>query len=94
MWRAAGADESRRPIDWPRRSEAGQFIEFLAGSLNVADCHLCQTEPGRGGGTWAHWQVGMAYAKYLSPEFHAWCNEVVRAHMEGRGLPELLGKTT
>jgi hypothetical protein len=26
----------------------------------------------------------MAYAKYLSPEFHAWCNEVVRSHMERR----------
>jgi hypothetical protein len=23
----------------------------------------------------------MAYAKYLSPEFHAWCNEVVSGHM-------------
>jgi hypothetical protein len=26
----------------------------------------------------------MAYAKYLSPEFHAWCNDVVRAHMAGQ----------
>ncbi len=33
--------------------------------------------------TWAHWQIGLAYAKYLSPAFHAWCNEVVRGHMEG-----------
>lgn len=37
-----------------------------------------------GGKTWAHWQVAMAYAKYLSHAFHAWCNEVVRAFMEGR----------
>lgn len=29
----------------------------------------------------------MAYAKYLSPEFHAWCNQVVRDHMEGRNVP-------
>jgi hypothetical protein len=31
----------------------------------------------------AHWQIALAYAKYQSPEFHMWCNEVVRAHMEG-----------
>jgi hypothetical protein len=59
---------------------------FLAESLNVGISHLWNSEPGRhNGATWAHWQIGLAYAKYLSPEFHAWCNEVVRAHMEGRG---------
>jgi hypothetical protein len=26
----------------------------------------------------------LAYAKYLSPEFHMWCNTVVRDRMEGR----------
>lgn len=34
---------------------------------------------GRNGGTWAHWQLALAYARYLSPEFHLWCNTVVRA---------------
>lgn len=40
----------------------------------------------RGGndpGTWAHWHVALAYAKYLNPQFHVWCNEVVRQRMEG-----------
>ena len=37
--------------------------------------------------TWAHWQIGLAYAKYLSPEFHMWCNEVIRDRMEGKSLP-------
>ena len=31
----------------------------------------------------AHWQIALAYAKYLSPEFHMWCNTVVRERMEG-----------
>jgi hypothetical protein len=48
------------------------------------DFPTLETEPGRNGGTWAHWQIALAYAKYLSPEFHMWCNTVVRAHMEGR----------
>jgi hypothetical protein len=61
MWRAAGGDESRRPIDWLRRAEATQFIDFL----KVANGHLDLVQADRGGrepGTWAHWQVGMAYA--------------------------------
>ena len=37
------------------------------------------TARGRHGGTWAHWQLALAYARYLSPEFHLWCNTVVRA---------------
>src|SRR4051812_2228970 len=37
---------------------------------------------GRNGGTWAHWQLALSYARYLSPSFHLWCNTVVRAAME------------
>ena len=36
---------------------------------------------GRRGGTWAHWQLTLPYARYLSPGFHLWCNTVVRAAM-------------
>jgi hypothetical protein len=99
MWRAAGGDDaSKRPVDWLRSVEAQHFIEFLSENLNVEISHLLQIEQGRTGATWAHWQIGLAYAKYLSPEFHAWCNEVVRSHMElthkGRDLPaiEVFGK--
>ncbi len=42
------------------------------------------TTRGRHGGTWAHWQLALSYARYLSPEFHLWCNTVVRAAMEWR----------
>ena len=42
---------------------------------------------GRRGGTWAHWQLALSYARYLSPEFHLWCNTVVRAAMERRAGP-------
>ena len=44
---------------------------------------------GKGGATWAHWQLALAYAQYLSPPFHHWCNEVVRTVMEqpGTSLP-------
>ncbi len=84
MWRAAGADDNKAPKYWLRQAGTAEFVNYISGLQNVTEDHLFQVGQGRGGGTWAHWQIAMAYAKYLSPEFHAWCNEVVRAHMEGR----------
>jgi len=85
MWRAAGSDENRRPVIWLRQDATQQFAEYLAAEQKVTLDHLSRAELGRNGSTWAHWQLAMAYAKYLSPEFHAWCNEVVRAVMQGQG---------
>lgn len=87
MWRAAGAVEAQRPANWARK-EGAPFIEAVSVSLNVPEGHIYRAVRGKnGGGTWAHWQIAFAYAKYLSPEFHIWCNEVVRAHMVGRAAP-------
>lgn len=86
MWRAAGSDDVRRPSNWLASADAKNFIEALmvlnAGISGIND--LVQTERGKLGGTRAHWQIGLAYAKYVSPDFHLWCNTVVRAVMEGK----------
>ncbi|MBL6459160.1 KilA-N domain-containing protein [Belnapia sp. T6] len=49
---------------------------------------MVATWRGRFGGTWAHWQLALSYARYLSPRFHRWCNIVVRAAMEHLDGPE------
>jgi hypothetical protein len=89
MWKAAGSDDSKKPARWRALPGAQEFIEFIEESvIGKSDNESFRTV--RGGadqGTWAHWQLGMAYAKYLSPSFHAWCNSVVRAHMLGRVAP-------
>jgi hypothetical protein len=87
MWRAAGGDDSKRPSKWLEIEGTEVFVSHISGLLNVPHADIIQGERGRNGGTWAHWQIGMAYAKYLSPEFHAWCNQVVRDYMETRGAP-------
>lgn len=84
MWKAAGGKNGQRPANWARK-EGADFIAKIADNVPVG--HIIEQRRGRNGGTWAHWQIGMAYAKYLSAEFHAWCNEVVRAHMEGTTPP-------
>jgi KilA domain-containing protein len=69
-------------------------LEEPAGD-NVVHDHIIRLDPdgfvatarGRNGGTWAHWQLALTYARYLSPEFHLWCNTVVRRAMEWRAGP-------
>jgi hypothetical protein len=85
MWRAAGSPEGKEPWRWLETEQAKEFIELICENSNLAKNEVIETERGRNRGTWAHWQPGLAFAKYLSPEFHAWCNDVVRMHMEGRG---------
>lgn len=89
MWVAAGCPEGKRdPRRW--KDEAGQeFIDHIAKSLNVRIADIYKTTRGKFGGTWAHWQIALAYAKYLSPEFHAWANQVIKDRIEEDRSPDL-----
>ena len=82
MWKAAGANRNRRPMDW-RRHEGADFVAEI--SKDGVTPHIWQSR-GRAG-TWAHWQIGLAYAAYLSPAMHAEINRVYRAYLEGEIAP-------
>lgn len=84
IWKAAGSPANKQPYEWQRLPHAVEFVDYIADTAGKSRSSLIWTKEGRGGGTWAHWQVGMAYAKYLSPALHAWFNSIVRAHMELR----------
>lgn len=72
---ARQANGKRDPRRW--KDEAGQeFIAVVAGTLNVPPADIYKATKGKGGGTFAHWQIALAYAKYLSPELHMQVNEV------------------
>jgi KilA-N domain len=70
MWKAAGGEERNKPVRWYSTDMGKAFVAFVADNLKSRDTDLWQTRLGRGGGTWAHWQLALAYAKFLSPEFH------------------------
>lgn len=89
MWKAEGSPENREPYNWARK-EGAAFIEAVALAHNLPHSQVIVTKKGKGGGTVAHWQIALAYAKYLSPEFHMWCNQVVRERMEGHAAPTSL----
>lgn len=94
MWKSCGADKSKQPYEWIRK-EGAQFIEFIEENLKPALGRFEGIRTVRGGdsaGTWAHWQIALAYAKYLSHEFHAQCNTVIRAFAEGKLTGEMSAK--
>jgi uncharacterized protein YfaQ (DUF2300 family) len=66
MWRAAGAPASYPLTEWQRQTQATDFIYSIADTMGKADGFLIWAKEGRDGGTWAHRQIGMAYAEYLS----------------------------
>jgi hypothetical protein len=69
------ADGKRKPGDWAREAGA-DFIDFVAENLNTRKTGIYKSSRGKGGGTYAHWQIALAYAKYLSPKLHMQVNEV------------------
>lgn len=82
MWRAAGSDPNKKPVIWLRSEQSTQFVDHIAKNLKVIPDHLVKTSRGgRRPGTWAHWQVAISYAQYLSHEIHAWANSVIREKM-------------
>ena len=72
----AYADNHWTELEEPVAANAGQ-----AGIWNLDTDGFVATVRGNQGGTWAHWQLALPYARYLSPAFHLWCNTVVRAAM-------------
>ena len=84
MWRAAGSDESKRPAEWLRQPATVEFVECVV-AANMGNAHI-KSRRGAGGGTFANWQIALAYAKYLDPVFHMKCNEIVRERMEGKSV--------
>lgn len=85
LWRAAGSPETKRPIDWTRGAQAQEILEALAEQEKVEISHLLFVQSGRNGGTWAHWQIALIYAHYLSPRLYLAWNEFARQCLDGTG---------
>lgn len=58
-------------------------------SINGGKSPVLKTRRGVNGGTWAHWQLALSYAQYLSPELHLAVNQVFKERLEETIDPEL-----
>lgn len=72
----AGMTEGKHdPRRW--KDYAGkELIEVVANTLNVRSQDIIKGTRGKGGSTFAHPQIFLAYAKYLSPQLHMQVNDV------------------
>lgn len=63
MWKAAGAPDGRAPADWSALTTTREFVEVVSATHNAGFPGII-AKKGKNGGTWAHWQIALAYAKY------------------------------
>lgn len=94
LWRAAGSPEAKRPANWLRK-EGAVHVEALRDLLTVPVGHSEKSAPivktvngGASPATWAHWQLALSYAKYLSPAFALQVNQVYKSYRDGKLLTE------
>lgn len=91
LWIAAGRPKSKNPDFWLKNASTREFISSLAAKSRSGIPDLLHKVNGNvpSRGTWGHWQIALAYAKWLSPEFHQYVNEGFRQWQEEEKDPGL-----
>lgn len=85
IYEMSGSPKNQDPRQWVRLPTTKNLIE----STNVGKSHILKSKRGENGGTWAHWQLALSYAQYLSPELHIAVNQVFKERLEEIINPEL-----
>lgn len=86
IWKAVGSPETKRPGLWLQQDGTKEFIKFISELENITQDYILRTTRGRNGKTWAHWQIGLAYAKTLDHRLHVEINAVYRRHQEEKTI--------
>ena len=76
---------NKRPQYWLHTQQAKEYISALSKARNLAFDNLVIVKRGaatNGGGTWLHSDLAIEFARWLSPEFSIWCNDIIKALMQ------------
>ena len=92
LWKSAGSIQGKEPAQWLRQEATQQLIETASGILNVCQNHILKSKRGKSGGSYAHKNIALAYAKYLDPALHVLVNEVFFQRLEEEKNPDLIGQ--
>lgn len=84
---------SVRYVDWEENKQAKEYLKALDESI-YANCgtnvRLIEVKGfGAEKTTWGHPLVAIAFAQWISPEFHVWCNTHIKTLMD-TGKTELI----
>ena len=101
LWKEVGSPSNKRPVDWLNMDTTQQLVDTVKSLVGnqakwvkttSADYHVVKTKKGgkQGGGTWAHKNLALAYAKYLHPKLHVLVNEVFFQRVEEEKNPDLI----
>jgi len=86
---ASGKKRTQSPSFWLKQDGTLQLTESIGKKYNATQDCIIETKRGKGGYTMVHWQLALAYAKYLSPEIHLQVNQVFKERAEEIIDPEL-----
>lgn len=81
--RVSGKPAANRPSRWRELPSAQEICEAATEVLNVRLSDVLQTRSGRGGGTWGHPDIALAYAAYLDPKLQMKLSSVYRRYLSG-----------
>lgn len=71
---------SKRPNDWLRTKKSKRIISAIAETTKIRIGALVHVQNGGlVSGTWMHSDVAIEYARWLSPEFGAWCTSIIKS---------------
>lgn len=90
LWKGYGSDPQKTPAKWQETEQAKSFIKAACKLLNIAKNDIIKSRRGKGGGTYAHRQIGSEYAQYLNPEYGVIVNEVFFQRVEEEKNPDLI----
>lgn len=76
----------KRPVDWLKQGETKEYLNALAEALTCDAGSLVETSKARsdrGGGTWFHPKLAVAFARWLDLRFAVWCDLHIDALLRG-----------
>lgn len=91
LWKEAGSPKSKDPNTWSNRESTIELIDTISTFLNTPKMGVLKSKRGKtGGGTWAHKNIALAYAKWLDPKLHILVNEIFFERVEEEKNPDLI----
>lgn len=79
---------AKRPYFWLNNQQTNEFLRTLSKARNLALDDLVRvTKGGNNPGTWFHEDVALEFARWLSPSFAIWCNDVIKMLLKRACLP-------
>lgn len=90
MWIGMGRIRSNRPAIWVTLPTTLGFLNAAERIIKVKKSDLLISTAGRGGGTYAHVQIFLEYAQYLSPDLAVAVNQVFLERVDEEKNPDLI----